>query len=142
MKGKHRSKLNWSHKVFEDASRDDAKKDSSTCGRENLKSWFALTSLCNWKISIMDVKSAFLQRKLIERDIFIKPKKEAKANKWWKLKTTVYGLCDATRESYLSVKKELLATECVKSRYDDRIFYWHEQHTLQCILSAQVHYFC
>ena len=37
LKEKHRSKLNWSHKVFEDANRDDARKDSSTCGRENLK---------------------------------------------------------------------------------------------------------
>ena len=68
----------------------------------------------------MDIKSAFLQRK--ESDIFITPTKEANTNKLWKYKTTVYGLCDAPTEWYQSVK-ELLATGCVKSRYDDAIFY-------------------
>ena len=64
----------------------------------------------------MDLKTVFLQGKSIERDVFIKPPKEANTNKLWKLNTTVYGLCDAPREWYLSVKKELLATWCVKSR--------------------------
>ena len=90
----------------------------------------------------MDIKSAFLQGKSIERDVFIKPPKEANTNKLWKLNTTVYGLCDAPREWYLSVKKELLATGCVKSRYDDAIFYWHKENTLQDILSAHVNDFC
>ena len=51
-----------------------------------------------------------MQGKSIERDVFIKPPKEANTNKLWKLNTTVYGLCDAPREWYLIVKKELLAT--------------------------------
>ena len=46
----------------------------------------------------MDIKSAFLQGKSIERDVFIKPTREANANKLRKLKTTVHGLCDAPRE--------------------------------------------
>ena len=45
---------------FEDASRDDVRKDSPTCGRENLRLLFALTSSCNWRINTMDIKSAFL----------------------------------------------------------------------------------
>ena len=51
-------------------------------------------------------------------------------------------MCDAPREWYLSVKKELLATGCVKSRYDDAIFYWHKENTSQGILSAHVDDFC
>ena len=39
-------------------------------------------------------------------------------------------------------EKELLATGCVKSRYDDAIFYWHKENTLQGILSAHVDDFC
>ena len=78
-----------------------------------------------------------MQGKSIERDVFIKPPKEANTNKLWKLNTTVYGLCDAP-----SVKKELLATGCVKSRCDDAIFYWHKENTLQGILSAHVDDFC
>ena len=40
------------------------------------------------------------------------------------------------------MKKELLATGCVKSRYDDAIFYWHRKNTLQGILSAHIDDFC
>lgn len=42
----------------------------------------------------------------------------------------------------LSEKKELLATGCVMSRYDDAIFYWHKANTLQSVLSAHVNDFC
>ena len=38
----------------------------------------------------------------------------------------------------LSVKKELLAPGGVKSRYDDTMFYWHKENTLQGTLSAHV----
>ena len=109
------------------------RKDSPTCGRENLKLLFALTSSCNWRINTLDIKSAFLKGKSIERDVFIKQLKEANTNKLWKLKATVYGLCHAPREWYLSVKKELLATGCVKSRYDNatpyKVFYLHTSMT-------------
>ena len=44
---------------FEDASRDDVRKDASTCGRENLRLLFALMSSCNWRINTMDIKSTF-----------------------------------------------------------------------------------
>ena len=55
----------------------------------------------------MDLKTVFLQGKSIERDVFIKPPKEANTNELWKLKTTVYGLFDEPGTWYLSVKKEL-----------------------------------
>ena len=118
---------------FEDADRDDVRKDSPTCGRENVRLLLALTSSCNWRINTMVIKSAFSQGKSIEKDFFIKPPKEANTNKLWKLKTTVFGLCDAPREWYLSVKKELLAAGCVKSRYDNatpyKVFYLHTSMT-------------
>ena len=92
---------------FEVVSRDVVSKDSQTCGRENLRLLFALTSLCNWRSNTMDIKSNFLQAKSLERGVFFTPQKEVNTKKLWKLKTTVYGLCDASREWYLSLKKEL-----------------------------------
>ena len=89
----------------------------------------------------MDIKTAFC-RESQQKEIFINQPNEAKTNKLWKLKTKVYGLCDAPREWYLSVKKELLATGCVKSRYDGAIFHWHKENTLQGILAAHVDDFC
>ena len=69
---------------FEDAGRDNFyiyNFYNPTCGRENLRLLFALTSSCNWRINTLDIKSAFLQGKSIERDVFIKPPKEANPNK-------------------------------------------------------------
>ena len=42
-------------------------------------------------------KSAFLQGKPIERDVYLNPPKEVHTKKIWKLHTTVYGLGDAPR---------------------------------------------
>ena len=52
---------------FEDAGRDDVRKNSPTCERENLRLLFALTSSCNWRIDTLDIKSAFLQTRKLKR---------------------------------------------------------------------------
>ena len=72
----------------------------------------------------MDIKSAFFQGKPIEREVSLKPTKEASTNKVWKLNTTVYGLCDAPKAWYLSVKEELINTGGAESRYNNAIFFW------------------
>ena len=43
----------------------------------------------------MDIKAAFLQGKPVERKVYLKPPKETRTTKIWKLNTTVYGLCEA-----------------------------------------------
>ena len=42
----------------------------------------------------------------------------------------------------LKCEKDLLATGFVNSRYDDAIFHWHKENTVQSILSAHIHDFC
>ena len=44
----------------------------------------------------LDINSAFLQGKPIERDVYVKPSKEAHTKKIWKLDATVYGLEHST----------------------------------------------
>ena len=66
--------------------------------------------------------------------MFLKSPKEANTNKVWNWNTTVHGLCDAP----LSVKEELINTGGVKSRYDDVIFFWHNNQLLQGILLSHV----
>ena len=39
-------------------------------------------------------------------------------------------------------KKDLLATGCVKNRYDEAIFYQNKENTLKGILSAHADDFC
>ena len=70
----------------------------------------SISATNKWEIETMDVEKAFLQSRQLARDVFVNPPKEAVGNdrsKVWKLKTAVYGLGDATREWYLTVKKTL-----------------------------------
>ena len=53
------------------------------------------------------MKSAFLQGQSINREIFLKPPKEAGSDKLSKLLITVYGLCDAPRAWHLKIKEVL-----------------------------------
>ena len=74
--------------------------------------------------------------------MFLKPPKEAQTDKIWKLNITVYGLCDAPRAWYLSVKEELAKTGGIKCKYDDAIFYWYQGNKLEGILASHVDDFC
>ena len=64
----------------------------------------------DWKIQASDVTRAFLQSSQIQRDVYIKPPKEAQVpnGKVWKLKRTVYGLADASRGFYLNYGDNLV----------------------------------
>ena len=66
---------------FEEMDGNTIRKDSPTCGRENLRLILLMTNLNEWKINTMDIKSAFLQGKPIERDVYLKPPKEAHTKK-------------------------------------------------------------
>ena len=76
-----------------------------------------------WKIKSLDIKSAFLQGQPINREIFLKPPKEAGTEKSWKLLITVYGLCDAPRAWYLKMKEIPEKSGMLQSKFDDAIFY-------------------
>ena len=79
-------------------------KDSPTCSREAIRILITIASAMKWNCHTIDIKSAYLQGNNIQRQIFLKPPKEYDEGKLWKLKKTVYGLCDAARAWYLRVK--------------------------------------
>ena len=94
---------------FEEES-NNIRKESPTCLKENLRLIVCIVSLNGWSIHSIDIKSAFLQGYNIERDVYLKPPKEAAtSNKLWKLVTTVYGLVDAPRAWYVRVCDELIS---------------------------------
>ena len=92
-----------------------------------------------WEIKSLDIKSAFLQGQPINSEIFLKPPKEAGADKLWKLLITVYGLCDAPWASrYLRIKEVLEKSVMLKSKFDDAIFYWLSNGKLEGLLCCYV----
>lgn len=101
--------------------------DSPTCSREGIRTALTLIASNSWKLNSIDVKTAFLQGKAIERDVYVKPPKEANTNSIWKLKKCVYGLADASRYWYLKFREELIKLGATPCSLDQGIFMWYNK---------------
>ena len=99
--------------------------DSPTVAKSTLRVFLTYAAHLNWKIRTTDIKSAFLQGKILERDVFLKPPPEAEVSdgKIWKLRRCLYGLNDAARQFYESVVESLLSLGCQRSNLDPALFY-------------------
>ena len=92
-----------------------------------------------WTLHAIDVKSAFLQGKQINRIIYLKPPPEAHTgNKLWQLKKSVCGLNDAARMWYFSVRKKLEELRCLRSSVDYGVFMWYEGEQLAGLMEIHV----
>ena len=98
--------------------------DSPTCSREGLRIALTVISSEKWKLNSLDVKTAFLQGEEINRDICVEPPAEANTTKLWKLRKTVYGLADASRNWYLKLRKELINLGAKAVDLDQGMFIW------------------
>ena len=106
----------------------DEQTDSPTCNKETLRIVLSIIASKNWSLNALDIKAAFLQGKSLDRDIFLKPPREANSSgKLWKLNRCVYGLDDASRCWYFRVKEELVAYGCKCSKYDSALFTFHDE---------------
>ena len=92
----------------------------------------------------MDIKTAFLQSKELNQLVYLDPPKEANVPPGyiWKLSKCVYGLTDASRSWYLTLRKELLKSGVVVSKYDQAIFTWYFGNKLHGIIVTHVDDFC
>ena len=109
--------------------------DSSTICKENLRLVSAIAMSNSWKIHSMDIKAAFLQGCLIDRDVFVQPPKEANTSKLWKLNSSqLYGLNDAPRSWYLKAALELVKAGATRSKYDQALFFWRHKGKLQGVV--------
>lgn len=109
---------------FEDEEATNRRKDSPTCAKESLRITLALIASSRWTCKSMDIKRAFLQGNSLDREIFVKPPKEAKTMNIWKLNKCVYGLNEASRYWYNRVHEEFINIGLTKSDYDDALFYY------------------
>ena len=83
---------------------ETVERDSPTVAKSTTRLLMTTAMSRGWSI-----KSAFLQGKEIQRNVFIKPPIEAKRGpgKVWKLRKTLYELVDAARQFYESVRDKL-----------------------------------
>ena len=129
---------------FEDGKVGSIRTDSPTCSKEGFKGALAIMKTNGWPSNSLDIKTAFLQSDKIERPVFILPPPEAKceSGKLWKLNKCVYGLNDASRSWYLTMKKELLSLGAEMSKLDQAIFTWYHNGKMHGIISTHVDDFC
>ena len=116
----------------------DIQKDSPTCSREAIRILIAIASSNQWVCHTVDVKSAYLQGDEIQRTIFLKPPKEYDNGQIWKLRKTVYGLCDAARAWYMKIKRELLSMSVEVCTLDNSLFISKDKGNLQGIICIYV----
>ena len=122
---------------FEDE--DEFRSDSPTVSKSVVKIMLAVASSKGWKVKTTDIKSAFLQGKKIEREVYLIPPKEAdtELGKLWKLKHCLYGLNDAARQFYQSVEA-MLQIGCEQSSLDPALFYFKRDGIIMGMMSSHI----
>lgn len=97
---------------------------SPTCRKESLRLLLSITASMQWDLVSLDITSAFLQGRAIDRNVFIIPPKEVrKPGTLWRLKKCVYGLSDAARMWYEEVKDQVQMAGIDRCPHDDAFFY-------------------
>src|SRR5215469_12814969 len=109
---------------MENSKENELNCEAPTCSPEGLKVVLSVIKRKGWVIQSIDIKTAYLQSNKIERKVFIQPPKEAETQKIWRLHKAVYGLKDAARSWYESLKERLEELGGKKSKLDPSIFIW------------------
>ena len=94
-----------------------------------------------WCVNTIDVKQAFLQSDELTREVFVLPPQEAGLGDQtvWKMRVAVYGLADASRQWYRTVKR--LLTDCGLKEVtgEPSLFYYVNELDQLCgVLAAHV----
>ena len=117
---------------------NDVTKESPTCSKDSLRVIMAIITQKKWSLNTTDIKTAFFQGQTIEREIYLRPPREANTDKLWKLRNCVYGLSDASRKWYDQVKEFMLSVGCKMSVVDPAVFYYYQDGSLQGIIAVHV----
>jgi hypothetical protein len=100
-------------------------KDSPTVGKGAIRIFLTIVASRNWTPKTTDIKSAFLQGKKLDREVYIKPplERETAEDFVWKLKHRLYGRKDGARQKfYMSVRDELLSLGFRQLKLDPAMF--------------------
>ena len=88
----------------------------------------AVAATKEWKIKSGDVKNAYLQGEMIDREVYMEPPLEMKKNGViWKLKKSVYGMNDVGRRWFFKVEESMVKLGCEKSKFNHCLFVYREQ---------------
>ena len=119
---------------------NDIVSDSPTMTKSSLRIILALAASNRWQVETTDIKSAFLQGVDIDRDVYVKPPREANVekNKIWKLLKCLYGLKDASRQWYGRVIDELFKAGFSVTELDPAVFIYMKDKSVIGIVGLHV----
>ena len=113
--------------------------DSPTVQKHSIRLILAIAATNHWDIKTTDITSAFLQGSKMDRDVYIKPPKEAQEkDKLWKLIKCLYGLKDASRKWYFKVLSKLKELGFEQAFCDKAVFYLIKDNKLVGIIALHV----
>ena len=113
--------------------------DSPTALRESLKLFLAVSANSNFDLRAVDIRAAFLQSEPLKREVFIAPPKDiAKDGIIWKLIKPIYGLDDASRKFWITVKKIFNEEGLVPLTGDEAFYHKREDDVLKGIVLTHV----
>lgn len=127
---------------FEEELEESVITESPTCSKEALRMALTIMLMKEWTSHTIDIKAAFLQGQRINREVYLQPPQEFFCGKIWRLKKTVYGLSDAARAWYETVKDELVRLGMRTSKFDPAMFMFNKGDTLEGIVCIHVDDFC
>ena len=87
--------------------KNSVRSDSPTAGKDTMKMALMIAANEGFKIKSIDIQSAYLQGKDLERKIYVRPPPEPMTTKLWLLKKAAYGVLDGGRLFYLRLEEEL-----------------------------------
>ena len=100
---------------------------------------YAIAGNENWRLEAIDVTSAFLQGTELDREILVKPPKEAsQEGKLWRMRKAAYGLYDASRRWWIKVMEEMVKLGGKTLTGDESLVYFHKNDKLFGIVSIHV----
>ena len=105
----------------------DIRSDSPCTAKESVRLLLICASYKRWKISSIDIKSAFLQGETMGRRVILKPPKCVDSDKHWLLKKCVYGLRDASRKWYLRLDEALTKLGLERMLLDEGVYIWRNE---------------
>ena len=98
--------------------------DSPTALRESTKLFYSIAANEGFDLKVTDIKAAFLQSNVLDRDVFIElPTDIKKEGVIWRLQKPLYGLQDMSRKFWLRVR-EIFKDEGLKVVKGDKAFYF------------------
>lgn len=126
----------WGHR---DADKDEVRGDAPSLNLDSMRIVISMAVEQGWTLRKMDVKSAYLQAKGFDRDVYVRPPREENDKTGlWKLLKPAYGLTESGRLWYLTSYQALTADfGFTRSRYDPSLYY-KKQDKEMLILVVQV----